>query len=316
MRSYFLYILILFFFLVEIPIHAQVSASAGVDSTTMVIGDRFQLYLKVKHPQNTSIESIDISALQDIENLDIEEETAWDTTAQGNGWMLQKNLTLQVWDSGYYWIPEIPIVIAENGTSRVVATNRIPITVNNVALPDSVQLADIKDIIREKANWSDYLPYLLALIVLGLLLGGYYWWKRHKKQKAMPPPPVIKLPAHEIALTALSKLKGEKLWQQGEVKTYQSRLTYIIREYLENRYHVPALESTTDEILSRLKKVDFNVEWKDKLQNILQVADLVKFAKAKPPADFHDQVLKEAEDFVVATRIKSVVNENEENANS
>ena len=105
----------------------------------------------------------------------------------------------------------------------------------------------------------------------------------------------------------MAKLKAEKLWQQGQVKTYQSRLTHIIREYLENRYNIPALESTTDEILHYLKKVDFDNQWKDKLQNILQIADLVKFAKAKPPVDFHDQVLKEAEDFVIATKVQPVL---------
>ena len=112
-------------------------------------------------------------------------------------------------------------------------------------------------------------------------------------------------------MTALGKLKEEKLWQQGQVKEYQSRLTYIIREYLENRYEVPALESTTEEIQRSLKQVDFDSSWKDKLSNILQVADLVKFAKAKPPVDFHDQVWKEAEDFVLATKKKPVILEEE-----
>ena len=88
-------------------------------------------------------------------------------------------------------------------------------------------------------------------------------------------------------------------------------MTYIIREYLENRYEIPALESTTDEILRSLKDVDFDESWKHKLQNILQVADLVKFAKAKPPADFHNKVLQEAEDFVIATKVKPIIVESE-----
>ena len=65
--------------------------------------------------------------------------------------------------------------------------------------------------------------------------------------------------------------------------------------------------STTDEILRSLKNVDFDSSWKNKLQNILQVADLVKFAKAKPPPDFHDKVLHEAEDFVIATKAKPII---------
>lgn len=285
----------------------QISVSANVDSTNMVIGDKFKLHLTTSYPQNAILESIDLSALGEIENLDIEAETNWDSISVGQEILLKKDLILQVWDSGYYWIPEIPFVIKQNGVSNIYKTNRIPINVASVILQDSIQLADIKDIIREKANWEDYLFLIVAFLMICLAVLTYYLWQKRQAQKTASPIPEIKLPAHEIALNALNSLKGEKLWQQGEIKKYQSRLTYIIREYLENRYQIPALESTTDEILRSLKKVDFDSSWKDKLQNILQVADLVKFAKAKPPADFHDRVWQEAEDFVIATKVKPII---------
>ena len=285
----------------------RIAVSANVDSTNMVIGDKFQLHLATTIPQNAALESIALTALKAVENLDIEAETNWDTTQIGQEILLKKDLTLQVWDSGYYWIPEIPFILNQNGASNIYKTNRIPINVASVILQDSIQLADIKDIIREKATWDDYLFLIIPFLMICLAVLAYYLWQKRQAQKAAPPVPEIKLPAHEIALTALNTLKGEKSWQQGDIKSYQSRLTYIIREYLENRYEVPALESTTDEILRSLKKVDFDSSWKDKLQNILQVADLVKFAKAKPPADFHDRVWQEAEDFVIATKVKPVI---------
>ncbi len=305
---------ITFFFLLLFGVSAQaqrVSVSANVDSSNMVIGDKFQLHLTTSLPQNAALESIDLTALKEVENLDVEAETNWDTTQVGQDIVLKKDLTLQVWDSGYYWIPEIPFVLKQNGASNIYKTNRIPINVASVILQDSIQLADIKDIIREQANWEDYLFLIVAFLMICFAVLAYYLWQRRQAQKAAPPILEIKLPAHEIALTALNTLKGEKLWQQGAIKKYQSRLTYTIREYLENRYEIPALESTTDEILRSLKKVDFDSSWKDKLQNILQVADLVKFAKAKPPADFHDRVWQEAEDFVIATKVKPVIIEAE-----
>ena len=312
MRLSILSITTIFLLLFGLSAHAQrVSVSANVDSTNMVIGDKFQLHLVTSYPQNTALESIDLSALKGIENLDIEAETNWDTAKVGQEILLRKDLTLQVWDSGYYWIPEIPFVLKQNGQLNVYKTNRIPINVASVILQDSIQLADIKDIIREQANWEDYLALIVAFLMICFAGLAYYIWQKRQAQKAAPPVPEIKLPAHEIALTALNTLKEEKLWQQGEIKKYQSRLTYTIREYLENRYEVPALESTTDEILRSLKKVDFDSSWKDKLQNILQVADLVKFAKAKPPADFHDRVWQEAEDFVIATKVKPIIIETE-----
>ncbi len=285
----------------------QVSVAASVDSTNILIGDQFRLHLYVNHPPNTTIQQVDLSKLKHIENLEIIAESPWDTTRSGSEVVLQKDLTLQVFDSGYYWIPAIPFNYVWNGAARVAMTDQIPIAVSTVVLPDSVQLADIKDILREEQNWEDWLPILLAMLAIGLVVGLFYFLKKRKKRKEIPPPPEIKLPAHEIALTALARLKSEKLWQQGQVKTYQSRLTHIIREYLENRYNIPALESTTDEILRYLKKVDFDNQWKDKLQNILQIADLVKFAKAKPAVDFHDKVLQEAKAFILATKVQPVL---------
>ena len=118
--------------------------------------------------------------------------------------------------------------------------------------------------------------------------------------------------AHEIAIEQLQALRAAQLWQKGAVKEYQSRLTRVIREYLENRYEVNALESTTEQILQELKQVDFNSDWKDKLREMLQMADLVKFAKAEPPADFHGRMLDNAEAFVRATQaVKKIADEDD-----
>ena len=48
----------------------------------------------------------------------------------------------------------------------------------------------------------------------------------------------------------LEKLKQAQLWQNGKIKAYYSDLSDILRLYIENRYNSPALEMTTDEILS------------------------------------------------------------------
>ena len=290
---------------------AQITVSAEVDSTNMLIGDHLQLHLFANHAPNVKVDKVDISVFEKEEQIEILEEGKWDTLQQGNELVLRKDLTFTIFDSGYYWIPEIPISYLQDGVANTTATMRIPMNVGTVQLADSLQLAPIKDIIREEANWRDYLPYLIGLVLLGLAIGSYFLHQKRQAQKAAPPPPIVIRPAHEVALESLQRLKGEKLWQQGKVKDYQSRLTYIIREYLENRYEVPALESTTDEIQRSLKQVDFDSSWKDKLSNILQVADLVKFAKAEPPVDFHDRVWQEAEDFVLATKKKPVVVEEE-----
>lgn len=288
---------------------AQITVSAEVDSTNMLIGDQLKLHIFANHSPDISVQKLDLSPFEAEEEIEIVAEGDWDTLQRNGTFVLQKDLTFTIFDSGYYWLPELPISYTKNGVTNTSKTTRIPMQVGTVSIADTLQLAPIKDIIREEANWRDYLPFIGSLLALGLIAGLIYYFRKKKTDAEIPPAPEIKLPAHEIALTALDQLKSEQLWQQGDIKTYQSRLTYTIREYLENRYEIPALESTTEEIQRNLKKVDFDNSWKDKLRNILQVADLVKFAKAKPPADFHDQVWQEAKDFVVATKAKVVIEE-------
>lgn len=304
---------IMVFFILSFAVHkvqAQVEVAAAVDSTNMLIGDQLKLHITASVPANASIQKLDLSAFEAEKEMEVVKEGAWDTVQQNGMLHLQKDLTFTIFDTGYYWVPELPLSYLQNGQSGVVKTQRIPINVGTVQLvADSTQieLAPIKDIIREQANWRDYLPLILAFLSFAAVVGIFYFVNKRKNQVNLPPPPKVIIPAHEKALTALQQLKSEQLWQKGEIKAYQSKLTHIIREYLENRYEIPALESTTDEIQRSLKKVDFDASWKEKLSNILQVADLVKFAKAEPPADFHERVWEEAENFVLATKKVPVV---------
>ena len=117
--------------------------------------------------------------------------------------------------------------------------------------------------------------------------------------------PIIIRPAHEIALEKLSGLKSESLWEKGSVKEYYSKLTYIFREYLENRFDIQALESTSEQIITQLEKKDFDTGMNDDVRRVLQSADLVKFAKAKPVEEFHVESFEKLEAFVKTTKVSA-----------
>jgi hypothetical protein len=125
---------------------------------------------------------------------------------------------------------------------------------------------------------------------------------RRRRRTATAPPPPPPRPAHELALEQLQQLRGAGLWQRGEIKAFHSQLSHIVREYLEGRFAIPALESTTDEILAALRRTDLAEEWRLRLRQMLQTADLVKFAKAVPPENVHEEQLGQAVDFVTATK--------------
>jgi hypothetical protein len=325
-------ILGIFAFLSAMSVQAQISVVGQLDNNKILIGDQVVLHLEAKYPENYQVINIDLSSLdsifaeadtknpdQDPGQLEIISIENWDTLIHNGLVTLSNNIKLTCWKPGVYYIPSIGFRFQENNKlTQSKVTNQLALLVDSPiadqTAADTVQLAPIKDIIAEPLKLQDFLPYIIGLLVLaGLILLGIFLYKRYKKKEEGPTKvKIVKRPAHEVAFEKLKQLKGAKLWQQGMIKEYQSELSHIIREYVEDRYEILALESTTDEILRDLKQKDFNEDLKDNLKEMLQLADLVKFAKAEPPLERHEQLMQFAEEFVLKTKRQPIV-ENQEN---
>ncbi len=136
---------------------------------------------------------------------------------------------------------------------------------------------------------------LLAVATIVALL--FRWWRRR-----FSPPVVVERPAHEVALEALGKLRRARLLEDGRQPEFYVRLSAIVREYVERRFHVRAPEMTTEEFL-RAAKVsrELPVEYRSRLGGFLGEADLVKFARHVPSAGQGERAFEAAEDFVTRT---------------
>jgi len=123
---------------------------------------------------------------------------------------------------------------------------------------------------------------------------------------------VPKRPPHETALEELKKLEGERLWQQGLVKQYHSRLTDIVRTYIEHRFGIIAMEMTTGEIMQSVRNMHFESTSAEKLSHILTLADMVKFAKLQPLPGENEMCMQHAYEFINATKeMKKEVSESQ-----
>jgi len=318
-----------------ICIKAQIVSTAIIKIDSIQIGDTISVDIKVTIPSGVILESLDFSGYRSIENqLYINDTIYLDKYAD------IEILNFGIWkhaDMGSP-IPTSSIQINNSGSQQTI-TNRItiaiynmgvfsipgPVVVNNenaeifssesalvkVFLPekmmkkDTVALNPIKDIMVEEADLTDYLIYLYIFIAILLMTAiGYYFYKLKKKKEkeAISIIPVPILPAHEKALMALKSLSEQALWQRGFIKEYQSGLTDIIRTYLEERYNIKAPEMTTDEISIALTTADFDKMYISDLKEILQIADLVKFAKATPQDNIHSRFMDRAVEFIVNTK--------------
>lgn len=288
------------FFLVKTVVLAQVSGKAEVDSASMSVGDQMRMRLELSVSKTTELKSVDLSVISADSVFEVLSESKWDTVGTtADKLRLRKNMLLIAWDSGYYSIPSIPIAYKYGGKNDTFYTRKITMKIDFPQVDTT--LADIKPIMKEPLKLQDFIWYIIGGIVLiSVIL--FFVLRKRKPVVVAPPPPVVQLLPHEWALQQLDVLKKQQLWQSGSVKAYHSALTYIVREYLEKRYGILALEQTTDEILAQLRQRDFDFSLSQKLADVLQTADLVKFAKAQPTAEFHEQAMDYARHFILETK--------------
>jgi hypothetical protein len=155
---------------------------------------------------------------------------------------------------------------------------------------------------RTPVNAQEAFPYFLGFIALALLVIAIIFIVRKISRKGTKSIEIVPSePAEVIALRQLEQLRVEKPWIQKPVKLYYISLTDILRHYIERRYHIMALEQTTDEILMDLKKSGSKANNLEKLASILKLADLVKFAKLIPDEVENGIQIEEAIGFVKNT---------------
>lgn len=277
------------------------NVTSEVDTTFIKIGDQINFKMIVE------VDSTDVVIFpegQTFSPLETVEAFATDTTHKKDRVTLQKIYALTQFDSGSYKLPSQRIEI--NGMGYF--TDSLQVNVATVPVDTLAQkMFDIKPLIQvEKSNAGLWKILLIILAILALIAGLVYWFVFRKKTLTEEEKEAL-LPPYDRALLELKKLDNSKYLIKDEYKQYYSELTDIVRSYLEEDVHVSALESTTDELINKLEMLKDAGELKlendtiRQFKNILQTADLVKFAKSKPPTSIAQQDRKAVEQIVVKT---------------
>ncbi len=283
--------------------NAQPEARARLDSTNILIGDQVRLKVEVIFPPELRIRQVGMEAILENENLELLSMKTGDTITAGDDLLLDLEGTITSFDSGFHRIPPIPVVFEKDGRLDTVFSNDLGLNVRTLLVAqDTTQLQPIKDIIREPLALEDVLPWLLGGAGVAALAGLVFWWiRRIKKEEVdveLPPPP----PPHQLAQTRLKELDESGLLDKKSFLEYHSRLNYILRAYLEDGFGIPALESTTASVLRKLKMHPELKDWEDRMTEMLNTVDLVKFAKAEPPMEFHLESRQLVGELVETTR--------------
>ncbi|WP_456437964.1 BatD family protein [Psychroserpens sp.] len=278
-----LWLFAIVFLLVPFNLLAQVKSS--IDSTKIKIGQ--QITFKVEIVADTT-DLVVFPEGQTFSPLEMIESYKVDTTKNDAKYHLIKTYGLTQFDSGSYTIPKQKIII----DSKTFFTDSLRVEVSNIQVDTTKQgLYDIKPFIevdKSSSNrWLIILAILLAVALVAFLLYWFIWRKKPLTEEAK----IALLPPYDRAKLALKKLDESTYLDNSELKDYYSDLTFIIRKYLDEKVYDKSLESTTDELISRLNllkdanQIELSKDDIRNLETILKRADLVKFAKSAPDVE-------------------------------
>ena len=220
---------------------------------------------------------------------------------------LREDVTVFAFDSATLYIPGFEFVAQTGDTLR---TNDLALKVfvpfESVEV-DPQKFVGLKGVEDPDFVLMDYIWYILVpLLIIALACAGWFGWKyyqKHKKDAPVVVPKVKPLPPHVVAMQALDSLAEKKLWQNGRNKEFHTELTDILRQYIERRFNVPAMEKTSDEIIDELYELAESQKASlTNLKQILSMADLVKFAKYQPFADENQLSFMNSKMFVEQTK--------------
>lgn len=271
----------IFLFLLSSAVFAQQKQiETSVDTTKNKIGAEFKLTLKTVVSSKSKVV---FPKPKTIGSLEVIESYPIDTIKKNDTYELIKKYGLTQFDTGKFTIAPVKILIDK----KPFLSDSIRVEVASVKV-DTLQqkMYDIKGITivdNGIGNWWIYV--LITVVILGI--GAFVYWYVKKRQQKKIEEEVYKTPI-EKATSLLNNLEKKELWQKGEVKEYYSELTDIARNYIEEAIQIPAMESTTSELIqgirtaSTKKKMTLTPETVENLERVLRQADLVKFAKSKP----------------------------------
>jgi hypothetical protein len=279
----------------------SVTALASVDSSNFLVGDYINYTLEVRTPKDVEITyPVIIDSLAQVEII---KEYEPEVIESDDLKSIRFHYIISYYDSSEVNIPSIAVEYKTIGdtVTQVVFSNPVTFNVHTVEVSAEADIEDVKSPITIPLNWKLVLLWILiGIVVLGT---AYFLYRRYQKKKSEEPveKKIIKIPAHIKALIELDNLEKEQLWQKGLIKDYHSNITGIVRGYFEDRFELPALELTTSESMSELRKVSEAEIIFETSNRFLNNADLVKFAKFIPLDSVNEEMMTQAKEIVNKT---------------
>ena len=284
------------------------NAVLEVDTNKLRIGEQFNLKVKVYASHADSIIwPISDTLFSEFELLNkpiLKQNLSPDT-------YLYKNFLLTSFDTGRFALPTIPLLINSTDT---IFTNSVDVDFLSIPIDTTNQFFDIrgpKKIPFLAKELVLYIPFVLLflLILLGTFLLFKYFKGRDGEIVGIQKP---EIPIDIYFLNQLNNLEKKKYLESRKYKDFYTELSEIFRGYLELRFNIPALESSTYDLKILLNDLNIKEEW---LNDFLRNCDIVKFAKGVPSDEASIVFLKKMRYFIKHYAIQAAEDFEQEESN-
>lgn len=304
-RHIFSLILLLSFISPVVSGAPQATLKVSLDSAFVLMGKATPLHIDLVDNESSQGQLV-IPADTFCDKVEILRVLQADTSSIGSGRReIKQEILLQSFDSGTYRLNPVLYIVG----SDTLRSNRPVLKVIPAMIDSMTTIHDYADVADVDRKLVDYLPdfivnyglWILALIIIGA--GAYFIITRMMKKKTGEDKPKEKpLPPYEMAVGELNRLRSEKLCEQGMEREFYTRLTDILRVYLQGRFGINAMEMTSTQIRHSLQANEETRLTKRNMDAVLEMADFVKFAKMRPLPEDNTRAFNSAMQFVEDTK--------------
>ena len=282
---------------------------------TILIGDQIEWIIPLEMAPGEKYFLEDI-ADPPAPGVEIIKPLQLDTVSNGRKSVkVEGKVILTSFDSGSYYLPPlIAMIERKSGAVDTLYMEGPTLEVTTVPIDTATYvIKDLKGQIKYPLKFKELLPWIGLALLLALIVWALVRWiTMSRANRTFLGKPIVKDPPHIVALRALDKIRKQKLWQNDKQKQFYTEVTDALRVYVAGRYGIVAMERPSREMLSDLRKQDIEPALYDKMEELFNRADLVKFAKYQASAEENEEVIPDAVRFVNATYMQEINQEEEE----
>lgn len=288
--------------------HAEVKVRADADSTTIFMGDCASVTVEVLTP-SISGHLVLPKFEEDYYGMELSSFHS-DTTDNANGTKrIIYHLSMQGFDPQVVTLPGFTYVLDGDSTrSNPLTFKVLPVELSpELGNPEDIENLTIhpeESVVKIQAKWYDFIPgwiiwVLLGLAAVALAVVLYLLYKKNGPNIFVPRKPE---PPYDKAIRRLDALKASGKITSASSKVYFTELTDILRQYIDGRFGINAMEMTTTDILRSLRQNQETRLTAEQIQQVLSLADFVKFAAVRPPQEDAQKTFNTVYRFVQDTK--------------